>query len=145
MFRRLRLGSHDHELSSGGIFLLWLLPPDTLCRHCIILISRSVRVVCHYCSLTFSILSVHSYVRSRGPNDTSQTRGEPSQTCRTESQSCARCILFFPTSTRDIYYKIALTPLWRVPFIDSTTHTANAQITIYVLISTHRRQTNSIN
>jgi hypothetical protein len=144
-FRRLTSGSHDPELSSPGISLLWLLPPDTLCRRTIILISPSLRAVCSDRSWTFSILSVHSYVISRCPHDASQTRGELSQLCLTQSRSCARSILFFPTSPRDVYYKIAQTPPWRVPFIDSTTRTPNAQITLYVLISTHRRQTNSIN
>ena len=144
-FGRLTSGSHDPELSTSGISLLWLLPPDTLCRRTIILISPSLRAVCPDRSLTFSILSVRSYVISRCPHDASQTRGELSQLCLTQSRSCARSILFFPTSPRDVYYKIAQTPPWRVPFIDSTTRTPNAQITLYVLISTHRRQTNSIN
>jgi len=125
-FRGLTSGSHDPELSSPGISLLWLLPPDTLCRRTIILILRS-------------------YVISRCPHDASQTCGELSQLCLTQSRSCARSILFFPTSPRDVYYKIAQTRPWRVPFIDSTTSTPNAQITLYVLISTHRHQTNSIN
>jgi len=144
-FRRLTSGSHDPELSSPGISFFWLLPPDTLCRRTIILISPSLRAVCPDHSLTFSILSVRFYIRSRCPHDASQTRGELSQLCLTQSRSCARSILFFPTSPRDVYYKIAQTPRWRVPFIDSTTHTPNAQITLYVLISIHRHQTNSIN
>jgi len=144
-FRPLTSGSHDPELSTPGISLHWLLPPDTLCRRIIILISPSLRAVCPDRRLTFSILSVHSYVISRCPHDASQTRGELSQVGLTQSRSCARAILFFPTSPCDVYYKIAPTPLWRVPFIDSTTRTPNAQITLYVLISTHRRQTNSIN
>jgi len=144
-FRRLTSGSHDPELSSPGISLLWLLPPDTLGRRTIILISPSLRAVCPDRSLTFSILSVRSYVLSRCPHDASQTRGERSQLCLTQSRSCARSILFFPTSPRDVYYKIAQTPPWRVPFIVSITRTPNTQITLYVLISTHRRQTNSIN
>jgi len=37
-FRRLTSGSHDPEFSSPGIYLLWLLPPDILCRRTIILI-----------------------------------------------------------------------------------------------------------
>jgi len=144
-FLRLTSGFHDSELSSPGISLLWLLPPDTLCRRTIILISRSLHAVCPARSLTFSILSVRSYVISRCPHVASQRRGDLSQLCLTQSRSCARCILFFPTSPRDVYFKIAQTPPWRVPFIDSTTSTLNVQITIYVLISTHRRQTNSIN
>jgi len=107
-FRRLTSASHDPELSSPGISLLWLLPPDTLCWRTIILISTSLRAVCPDRSLTFSIPSVRSYVISRCPHDASQT------------------------------------PPWRVPFIDSTTRTPNAQITLHVLISTHHRQTNSI-
>jgi len=144
-FRRLTSGSHDPELSSPGISLLWLRPPDTLCQRTIILISPSLRAVCPDRSLTFAILSVRSYVISRCPHDASQTRGELSQLCLTQSRSCARSILFFPTSPHDVSYMIAQTPRWRVPFIDSTTGTPNAQITLYVLISTHRRQTNSIN
>jgi len=144
-FRRLTSGSHDPELSSPGISLLWVLPPDTLCWRTIILISLSLHAVCPDRSLTFSILSVRSYVISRCPPDASQTRGELSQLCLTQSRSCARSILLFPTSPRDVYYKIAQTPPWRVPFIDSTTRTPNAQITLYVLISTHRRQTKSMN
>jgi len=144
-FRRLTSGSHDPELSSPGISLLWLLPPDTLRRRTILLISPSLRAVCPDRSLTFSILSVRSYVISRCPHDASQTRGELSQLCLTQSRSCTRSIFFFAMSPRDVYYKIAETPPWRVPFIDSTTRTPNAQITLYVLISTYRRQTNSIN
>jgi len=144
-FRRLTSGSHDPELSSPGISLLRLLPPDTLCRRTIILISPSLLAVCPDRSLTFSILSVHSYVISRCPHDASQTRGELSQLCLTPSRSCACSILVFLTSPRDVDYKIAQTPLWRVPFIDSTTRTPNPEITLYVLISTHRRQPNSIN
>jgi len=144
-FRHLTSGSHDPEPSSPGISLLWLLPPDTLCRRTIILISHSLRAVCPDRSLTFSILSVRSYVISRCPHDASQTRGELSQLRLTQCRSCARSILFFLTSPRDVYYKIAQTPPWGVPFIDSTTHTPKAQITLYVLKSTHRRQTNSIN
>jgi len=144
-FRRHTSGSHDPELSSPCISLLWLLPPDTLCQRTIILISPSLHALCPDRSLTFSIPSVRSYVISRCPHDASQTRGELSQLCLTQSRSCARSILCFPTSPRDVYYKHAQTPPWRVPFIDSTTRTANDQITLYVLISTHRRQTNSIN
>jgi len=144
-FQRLKSGCHDPELSSPGISLLWLLPPDPLCQPTIILISPSLRAVCPDRSLTFSILSVRSYVISRCPHYASQTRGELSQLCLTQSRSCAPSILFFPTSPRDVYYKIAQTPPLRVPFIDSTTRTPNAQITLYLLISTHRRQTNSIN
>jgi len=144
-FRRLTSGSHDPEHSTPGISLLWLLPPDTLCRCTIILFSPSLRAVCpDHRSLTFSILSVHSYVISRCPHDASKTRGELSPLCLRQSRSCARSILFFPTSPHDVYYRIAQTPPWRVPFIDSTTHTPNAQITLYFLISTHCRQTNSI-
>jgi len=132
-------------MPNTGISLLWLLPPDTLCRCTIILISPFLRAVCPDRSFTFSILSVRSYVISRCPHDASQTRGELSQLCLTQSRSCARSILFFPTSSRDVYYKITQTPPWRVPFMDSTTRTPNAPITLYVLISTHRRQTNSIN
>jgi len=144
-FRRLTSGSHDPDLSSPGISLLWLLPSDTLCRPTIILISPSLLAVCPDRSLTFSILSVRSYVISRCPHDASQTRGELSQLCLTQSRSCARFILFFPASPCDVYYKIAQTPPWPVPFSDSTTWTPNAQITFSVLISTHHRQTNSIN
>jgi len=144
-FRRLTSGSHDPELSSPGISLLWLPPPVTLCRRTIILISPPLRAVCPDRSLTFSSLSLRPYVISRCPHDASQTLGELSQLCLTQSRSCARSILFFPTSPHDVYYKIAPTPPWRVPFIDSTTCTPNAQITLYLLISTHRRQTNSIN
>jgi len=110
-FRRLTSGSHDPELSSLGISLLWLLRPDSLCRRTIILISPSLPAVCPDQSLTFSILSVRSYVISRCPHDASQTCGELSQGCLTQSRSCARCILLFPTSARDVYYKIAQTPL----------------------------------
>jgi len=130
LFRRLTSGSHDPELYSPGISLLCLLPPDTLCRRTIILISPSLHAVCPDRSLTFSILSVRSYIISRCPHDGSQTRGELSQLCLTQSRSCARSILFFQTSTPDLYYKIAQTPPWRVPFIDSTTRTPNAQITL---------------
>jgi len=144
-FQRLISGSHDPELSRPGISLLWLRPPDTLCRRTIILISPSLHAVCPDRSLAFSILSVRSYVISRCPHDASQTRGELAQLCLTQSRSCARSILFFPTSSRNVYNKIAQTPPWRVSFIDSTTSTLNAQIFLYVLISTHRRQTNSIN
>jgi len=144
-FRRLTSGFHEPELSSPGISLLWLLPPDTLFRRTIILISPSLRAVCPDRSLTISILSVRSYLISRCPHDASQTRGELSQLCLTQSRSCARSVLFSPTSTRDIYYMIAQTPPWRVPLINSTTRTPNAQNTLYVLISTHRRQTNSSN
>jgi len=125
--RHLTSGYHDTELSHPGISLLWLLPRDTLRRHTIILISPSLRAVCPDHSLTFSILAVDSYVISRCPHDTSQTCGERSQLCLTQSRSCARAILFFPMSPRDVYYKIAKTPPWRVPFIDSTTSTLNAQ------------------
>ena len=125
-FRRLTSGSHDAELSSPGISLLWLLSPDTVCRRTIILISPSFRAVCPDRSLPFSILSVRSYVISRCPHDACQTRGELSQLCLTQSQSCARSILFFLISPRDFWYNIAQTPPWRVPFIDSTTSTPNA-------------------
>jgi len=144
-FRRLTSGSNDPGLSSPGISLLWLLPPDTLCRRSIVLIAPSPRAVCPDRNLTFSILSVRSYVISRCPHDASQTRGELSQLCLTQSRSCTHTILFLLTSPRDVYYKIAQRPPSRVPFIDSTTRTPNAQIALYVLISTHRRQTNSIN
>jgi len=144
-FRRLTSGSHDPELTSPGISLLCLIPPDTLCWRTIMMISPSLRPVCPDRSLTLSILSGRSYVISRCPHDASQTGGELSQLCLTQSRSCAQSILFFPTSPRDVYYKMAQTPPWRVPFIDSTTRTPNAQITLYVLISTHRLQTNSIN
>jgi len=144
-FRRLTSGSHDPEPSRPGISLLWLLPPDTLCWRTIILISPSLRALCPDRSLTFSILSVRSYVIPRCPHDASQTRGELSQLCLTQSRSCPYSILIFSTSPRDVYFKIAQTPLWRVPFIDSTTSTPNPQIFLYLLISTHRRQTNSIN
>jgi len=144
-FRRLTSGSHDPELSRPGISLLWLLLTDTLCRRTIILISPSLHAVYPDRSLTFAILPVRSYVISRCPHDASQTRGELSQLCLTESRSCARSILFFSMLYCDVYYKIAQTPSWRLPFIDSTTSTPNTQIFLYVLISTHRRQTNSIN
>jgi len=144
-FRRLTSGSHDPELSSPGISLVWLLPPDTLCRSTIILISPSLPAVCPDRCLTFSILLVRSYVISRCPHDASQTRGEQSQLCLTQSRSCPCSILFFPTAPREVDYKIPQTPRWRVPFIDSTTRTPNPQITLYVLISTHGCQTNSIN
>jgi len=145
LFRPLTSGSHDAELSHPGIPLLWVLPPDTLCRRTIILISPSLGAVFPDRSLTFSILSVRSYVISRSPYDTSQTRGELSPFCLTQSRSCTRLILFFLTLPHDIYYKIAQTPPWRVLFIDSTISTPKVQITLDVLISTHRRQTNSIN
>jgi len=143
--RRLTSGSHDAELSRPDISLLCLLPPGTLCRPTIILISLPLRAVCPDPSLTFSILWVLYYIISRCPDDASQTRGELSQLCLTQSRSCARSILIFPTSPRDIYDNIAQTPPWRVPFIDSTTSTLNTQIFLYVLISSLRRQTNSIN
>jgi len=144
-FRRLTSASHDPELSSPDISILWLLPPNTLCRHTIILISPSLRAVCPDRSLTFSILSLRSHVISRCPHDTSQKRGELSQLCLTQSRSCARSIRFFPLSPPDVYYKFAQTPPWHVPFIDSTTRTLNPQITLDVLISTPRGQTNRIN
>jgi len=143
-FRRLTSGSHDPELSRPGISLHGVLPPVTLCWRTIILISPSLHAVCPDRSLTFSILFVHSYVISRCPHDTSQMHGEQSQLCLTLSRACACSILFFLMLPRDVYYTIAQKPLWRVPFIDSTTSTPNAQIFLYVLISTHRRQTNSI-
>jgi len=144
-FRRRTSGSHDPELSSPGISLLWLLPPDTICLRTIFVISPSRRAVCPYRSLTLSILSVRFYVISRCPHNASRRRGELSQLCLTQSRSCARSILFFPTSPSDVYYKIAQTPPWRVPFIHSHTRTLNPQSTLNVLISTHRLQTNSIN
>jgi len=109
-FRRLISGYQDPELSRPGISLLGLLPPDTLCRHTIILISPSLRAVCPDHSLTFSILSVRSYVISRCPHDTSQRDGELSQLCWTQSRSCPRSIILFPMLLRDVYYKIAQTP-----------------------------------
>jgi len=115
-FQRLTSGSHDPELSRPGISLLWLLPPDTLCRRTMILISPSLHAVCPDRSLTFSILPVRSYVISRCPNDVSLTRGELSQLCLTQSRSCARSILFFPTSARDVYYRIAQTAPVTCPF-----------------------------
>jgi len=142
-FQRLTSGSHDPELSSPGISLLWLLPPDTLCQGTILQSSHALRAVCPDRSLTFSILSVRSYVISRCPHHASQTCGELSQLCLTQFRSCARSILFFPRSPHHVYYKIAQTPRWLIPFINSTTRTLNAEITLYVLISTHRRRTNS--
>jgi len=143
-FRCLTSGSHDPKLFRPGISLLWLLPPKTLCQRTIILISLSLRTVCPDCSLTFSILSVRFYVISRCPHNAFKTRGELAQLCLTQSRSCGRCILFFPTSPCDVFYKIAQTPPWGVSFIDSTTSTPNAQIVLYILISPPRRQTNSI-
>jgi len=115
-FRRLTSGLHDPELSSPGISLLWLLPPDSLCRRTISLISPSLRAVCPDRGLTFSILSVRSYVISRCPHDAYQTGGELSQLWLTQSRSCSRSILFFPTSPRDLYYKIAQTTPVACPF-----------------------------
>jgi len=114
LFRRLTSGSHDPELSSPRISLLWLLPPDTLSRRTIILISPSLRAVCPDGSLSFSILSVRSDVISRCPHDGSLTHNDPSQLCLTQSRSCARSILCSQTSPRDVYYKIAQKPPWRV-------------------------------
>jgi len=144
-FRRLTLASPHPELSRPGISLLWLLPPDTLCRRTIILISPPLCAVCPDRSLTFSIIYVRLYAISRCRHDASQTCGELSQLSLTQSRSCARSILFFPTSPRDVYDNIAQMPPWRVPLIDSTTSTPNAQIFLYVLISTHCSQTNIIN
>ena len=129
-FWRLTSGSLDPELSSPGISLLWFLPPDTLCQRSIILILPSLSAVCPEPSLTFSILSVDSYVISRCPHHACQMRGELSQLSLTQSRSCARSILPSPTSPRDVYYKIAQTPPWRVHFIDFTTRTPNTQNTL---------------
>jgi len=143
-FRCLTSGSHYPELSSPGISLLWLLPPDTLCRRTIILISPSLRALCPDRCFTFSILSVRSYVISTCPHDASQTRGELSQLCLTQSRSGARSILFFPTSPRDVYYKIAQTSrgvslslilllvlrTLRLPFTFSYQHIAVKQIVL---------------
>jgi len=137
-FRHLTLGSHDPEHSRPGICFWWLLPPDTLCWSTIILISPSRPAVCPDRSLTFSILSGRFKGISRWHHDASGTlaRGKL-------SRSCACSIIFLSTSPYEVYYKIAQTPLWRLPFIDSTT--LNAQILHDVLISTYRCQTNSMN
>jgi len=97
LFQHLASGCHDPKLSRPGIPRLWLLPPDILCRCTIILISPSLHAVCPDRSLTFSILSLHSYIISRSPHDGSQTRGKLSQPCLRQSPSCALSILFFPS------------------------------------------------
>jgi len=144
-FRHLTPGYPYPERTRPDISLRWLLPPQTLYRSTIILISPSPRAGCPDRSLTFSILSVHSYIISTCPHHVSQTCGELSQLCLTQSRSCGCFILFFPMSSHDIYSKVTQTAPCRVPFIDSTTSTPNAQIFLYVLRSTHHCQKNSIN
>ena len=64
-FWHLTSGSPDPEVSPLGISFCCLLPPDTLCRHTIILISPTLPAICPDRNWSFFILSIHVSVISR--------------------------------------------------------------------------------